>query len=86
MPGIELLIVSVASLFVGFVDAIGRWGLTPAFVVFPLTSPATLFSQQRRFSVASAVATAHARRSICATAGCCQQQPSVELFAGAYGW
>ncbi|MCJ7798247.1 MAG: TSUP family transporter, partial [Polaromonas sp.] len=64
----ELLIVSVASLFAGFVDAIVGGGgliLVPAlFAVFPTTHPATLFGVNKGASVwGTAVATAqYARR------------------------
>ena len=64
----ELLIVSVASLFAGFVDAIVGGGgliLVPAlFAVFPTTAPATLFGTNKGASVwGTAVATAqYARR------------------------
>lgn len=64
----ELLIISVASLFAGFVDAIVGGGgliLVPAlFAVFPTTSPATLFGVNKGASVwGTAVATAqYARR------------------------
>ena len=64
----ELLIVSVASLFAGFVDAIVGGGgliLVPVlFTVFPTTAPATLFGVNKGASVwGTAVATAqYARR------------------------
>lgn len=64
----ELLIVSVASLFAGFVDAIVGGGgliLVPAlFAVFPTTQPATLFGINKGASIwGTAVATAqYARR------------------------
>lgn len=64
----ELLIVSLASLFAGFVDAIVGGGgliLVPAlFAVFPTTHPATLFGVNKGASVwGTAVATAqYARR------------------------
>ena len=64
----ELLIVSVASLFAGFVDAIVGGGgliLVPAlFAVFPATTPATLFGVNKGASIwGTAVATAqYARR------------------------
>ena len=64
----ELLIVSVASLFAGFVDAIVGGGgliLVPAlFAVFPTTAPATLFGVNKGASIwGTAVATAqYARR------------------------
>src|SRR5450830_428693 len=51
----ELLIVSVASLFAGFVDSIVGGGgliLIPAlFAVFPTTHPATLFGTNKGASV-----------------------------------
>lgn len=64
----ELLIVSVASLLAGFVDAIVGGGgliLVPAlFAVFPTTAPATLFGVNKGASIwGTAVATAqYARR------------------------
>jgi uncharacterized membrane protein YfcA len=64
----ELLIVSVASLLAGFVDAIVGGGgliLVPAlFTVFPTTTPATLFGVNKGASIwGTAVATAqYARR------------------------
>lgn len=64
----ELLIVSIASLFAGFVDAIVGGGgliLVPAlFAVFPTTHPATLFGVNKGASIwGTAVATAqYARR------------------------
>ncbi len=51
----DLLIVSLASLFAGFVDAIVGGGgliLVPAlFAVFPNTHPATLFGVNKSASV-----------------------------------
>ena len=64
----ELIIVSLASLLAGFVDAIVGGGgliLVPAlFAVFPTTQPATLFGINKGASVwGTAVATAqYARR------------------------
>ena len=64
----ELLLVSLASLLAGFVDAIVGGGgliLVPAlFTVFPTTPPATLFGINKGASVwGTAVATSqYARR------------------------
>ena len=64
----ELIIVSVAALFAGFVDAIVGGGgliLVPAlFAVFPNAHPATLFGVNKGASIwGTAVATAqYARR------------------------
>ena len=55
MPAMELLLVSVASFFAGFVDAIVGGGgliLVPAlFAVFPNAPPATLFGVNKSASI-----------------------------------
>ena len=55
IPGMELLLVSLASLFAGFVDSIVGGGgliLVPAlFAMFPATHPATLFGVNKGASV-----------------------------------
>lgn len=64
----ELLLVSLASLFAGFVDAIVGGGgliLTPMlFAVFPTTHPATLFGVNKSASIwgTAAAATQYAQR------------------------
>ena len=64
----ELLLVSIASLFAGFVDSIVGGGgliLTPTlFAVFPTTHPATLFGVNKSASIwgTAAAAAQYARR------------------------
>jgi uncharacterized membrane protein YfcA len=68
IPAMELLLVSLASVLAGFVDAIVGGGgliLVPAlFAVFPTTHPATLFGINKSASVwgTAIAATQYARR------------------------
>jgi uncharacterized membrane protein YfcA len=69
IPAMELLLVSLASMLAGFVDAIVGGGgliLVPAlFAVFPTTHPATLFGINKSASVCgTAIAAVQYRRRV----------------------
>lgn len=73
----DLLIVSAASLFAGFVDTIVGGGgliLVPAlFAVYPAAAPATLFGTNKTGAIWGTVFSAwrYARRSILRRTRCC---------------